>query len=109
MITTKFLRQYNYGDRVPQQFQEAVRVMLEPLAQTVILDGNLISNISLAGPSPVIVAHKLNRAYKGYFVTRANGALQVWDENGLNTSTTNTTQLNLSFSGTATTFSLWVF
>lgn len=109
MIKTKYLRTYNFSDRLPQQSQEAIRVILEPLAQTVILDGNLVADIVLPATPTVVIPHRLSRPYKGYFVTRADGELQVWDEEVNNQSSTITTQINLSFSGTATMFSLWVY
>lgn len=93
-------------DPTVQQFQENVRALLEPIAATPHLNGNLIQGVAVSG-NTIRVPHNLGRRYQNYQIHKANGPLQVWDLPADNTMPD--TYLVLRYSGTATLADFWVY
>jgi len=76
---------------------------LNPLLSMPILNGNLISNITLAATTPLAINHLLGRSPIGWFLTDNTAAASVWRSVAFNQYT-----LTLEASA-ATTISFWVF
>lgn len=86
------------GGRIPELDR-----LLDILADNPLLQGRLIEDVTLS-TSPVLVAHKLGRAYRGWFLVDNNANTTVYNS---------VTDLEESFlelvaSGSCT-VSLWVF
>ena len=84
--------------------------LAEPLEQVLrvpLIDGHLVEDVALTS-SPLQLEHKLGRAYRGYLCTKANGQLYgLYDASDTNTQPER--YLVLTYSGSATKASFWVF
>ena len=76
---------------------------LNPVLQIPLLDGNLISDISLTASTPKAINHLLQRMPRGWFLTDNTANAVVW-----RSSTFTTTTITLEASAD-TNISLWVF
>ena len=76
---------------------------LNPVLSNAIIQGELISNISLTANTPKTINHGLNRMMQGWFVIDNTASSNIWRTSSLNTKT-----ITLESSAT-TTISLWVF
>lgn len=85
-------------DRLIQQFQNNVRVVLEPIEHNLITQGTYLNNISLTSGVTNVVPTNLNRILTGWMLTRVNASTTVWDSQNLNTTPTQNLQLHCSSS-----------
>lgn len=75
----------------------AVEEYTNQLTPNPVLDGRLISRVAVSS-TPISISHGLNRAWKGWFLTRISGNVVVYE----GTQTDTTKFLNLVASGSAT-------
>src|SRR4051812_39707695 len=61
-----------------QRMQDGLVNQLNQISKKVILDGNLLKNVSLVGTHPNVIAHKLGRDIQGYFVTNPSSGANIW-------------------------------
>lgn len=71
-------------ERVVDQLQENVGNSISEIVKVPILDGNLITEVSVSSGSDIIVNHKLNRKYRGYIITRKTADLNIWESSTTN-------------------------
>lgn len=65
-------------DRNINQLQQNIQQALHPLLASPLANGVLLEDVSLlAGPN--VINHTLGRILRGWFVTRLQGAAQVYD------------------------------
>ena len=89
-----------------REMQYRLEETLRPVTGSSILDGILISDISLASGTTTKVAHKLGRKLIGWIVVGKSAAQHVYDENSGQTDLD--TYLHLTAGGTVT-FNVWIF
>jgi hypothetical protein len=102
----KSFRKTSSDDPVIQKFQENVDVVLKPVLDAQILDGTLLTNISLVSGTTNLVEHKLGREPLGYLVTSVDTNCNVWSSQATNIFKTRTLALETSSNCKV---SLWVF
>lgn len=92
-------------DEALMSVQDSVRDSINQLVKVPILDGVLLEDLVVSTtitPFP----HRLNRAYRGFFITKSNADVRIWDAS---TSLTDRTKfIDLDASGSAT-ISIWIF
>lgn len=101
----------NYKDSDLNSVQESLRRTLDPLVQVPILDGNLLSTITVNGFSATtLVPHKLGRAFRGYIITAVRTAGTTELPALTTTSYDQTKFLGLTMNSFGSfTFDIWVF
>lgn len=85
---------------------QSISDMLRPLLAKEILDGRLVSEISLATGVTNHVSHKLQRAIQGWIVVKSNADSRFWD--GEDSNINRQAFLDLHCSANCV-VSLWVF
>ena len=103
------LRRY---ERVPtndatlNRIQESIEDAFLPVSEASILDGRLVTGVSLASGTTSIISHNLNRRLRGWIVVGKNAAQHVYDVQSSNEDPDKF--LYLTAGGTVT-VDLWVF
>jgi len=92
--------------RVFNTAQDHVESVINPVLDSVIIDGVILEDIDLVSGSFTSVEHKLGRKPRGYLVIRKSAAQTVYEEVGDYDS--RKLFLKLRASGTVT-VNLWVF
>lgn len=95
-----------FDDPGIDKFETNVAEAVGPLLALPIAKGVLLEGVTLNTAAPVLVAHGLQRAPKGYFVVRKTLATDVWD--GALAASLQVKYLNL-YTSVNCTVSLWVF
>lgn len=103
MATAPFRKQ---GGGTEDEFrkQSNVESALNGLKNAVILDGTLIENVSVS-TTATLIAHKLNRPIRGYFICSNNTLCNIASVNG---TFDKTLFINLIASAPCT-LNLWIF
>jgi len=83
--------------------QSNVETAFGNLSKSILLDGVYIENV-IIGPTDTLIAHKLNRAYRGWIICKIDVLTDIKQSN-IND---NTKFVTLQ-AGTPTTVSLWIF
>jgi len=87
------------------KIQEYIGAAVESLADSPILDGILLKNVSLISGTTAVF-HKLNRPLQGYLIVRKRANADIWDSQDSNTAPSRTLILE---SSAAVTIDLYVF
>ncbi len=103
-MTIKPFRRIRTDREDIKQLQDATAETFKTVVSREVLDGQLISGLSLVSGSLQRVEHKLGRAPRGYIVTSRSANSVVWDSE----STLPSKYLELNVSANVT-LSLWVF
>jgi len=85
--------------------QDNVFEWTQSVINQILLKGQLVSDIIVTTQTTTI-AHKLGRAYQGWFIVNKNAAADVWDA-GINT--TDITKFLILDSTATVTIDIWVF
>ena len=93
-------------DDILNKIQERVEDAFLPVSEAAIVDGSLITGVSLASGTTSIVPHNLRRRLKGWIVVGKNAAQHVYDVQSSNEDPDKF--LYLTAGGTVT-VDLWVF
>lgn len=94
--------------QVIHQLQSNLLLALRPLAENPTLGGNLLKGIVFTGGQTLYLAHGLGRAYRGWYVVRAQGAAASLVEAALPAGTTSDRIIGLT-SANAGTYDVMVF
>ena len=105
MALRRFER-FSTPDETLNRVQERIEDAILPIADSLIIDGQLIKNQSLSSGTTSIISHSLGRNINGYIVVRRNAAQHVFDLQDTNDNPSAT--LLLTADGTVT-VDLWVF
>jgi hypothetical protein len=92
-------------DRKANQFQQNLKQAVDPLLQNPLLNGYIISGVTLASGDNTI-SHGLNRPLQGWVQVLLSAGVTLYDKQAENT--TPSTTLIINSSGAAT-LSLYVF
>lgn len=103
MAITQF-RKIKTADDDLRLVQDAVSFVFQDILPKVILDGRLISNVSLNGT--LSIDHNLGRPLQGYMIVLKDSNATVWDQQSTNTLKGRTLILT---SSAQVTLSVWVF
>lgn len=75
-----------------------------------ILDGRLITGVSITVGTKKVISHGLGRPLQGWIIIRQSADCNFWDGQASNPTPNNTLDLNSAHASTTTlTISLWVF
>lgn len=88
------------------KLQERLDEFFVPIAKCPLIDGVLLTNISVPTGSTIQVSHKLGRELIGWLVVRNRSQATVWDSQDANVFKQKTLALNSSAN---TVVDLWVF
>lgn len=88
------------------KLQERLQEFFTPIQKCPLIDGVLLTNISLVSSGTNSVAHKLNRAPLGWLVVRNRSNSIIWDTQDTNSLKTKSLSLQASSN---TVVDLWVF
>lgn len=77
----KQMRTLQLDDEKLSRFQGNVQDALQQVTKSPLLDGNLVEGISLVSGSDNLVAHKLGRVPRLWFVVDKNANAVVWRTN----------------------------
>ncbi len=83
------------GNREVNELQENVIRSLSPVLDNELVDGVVLTNVSLSTGSNVI-AHTLNRTLLGWMVVRQRAQADIWDTQDLNVNAALTLLLSAS-------------
>jgi hypothetical protein len=86
--------------------QDNVQLALNPIINSPIINGILLSNITLTSGQDNIIEHKLGRELRGYLVVKKSANSNIWDLQDINKLSRLTLNLQCS---TNCVISLWVF
>lgn len=84
-------------------YQTRLKSILDPVLAKEILQGHLLSDLIVVAGANVI-NHKLGRNIIGWFIVDATAAVTAYRSGNINA-----TNITLTFSGGASSVSLWVF
>jgi len=101
-ITSKAFKTFTSQEMDIKLLQSNVADSLNPILKTELIDGKLITGISV--DTSTVINHGLNRKANGYIVVSSSAAANFSD----NIPSADTKSFNLTASA-ATTVSLWVF
>jgi hypothetical protein len=102
-MSIKDIKTIKLTDYETSTLQNNIGDFAQQLVRVPFLDGNLIEDVSLS-TTATEVAHGLGREPVGYFIVKANAAVDVYDT----TSTTPKVTIKLTASTTAT-CNIWIF
>jgi len=103
----KKFKKLEIPDQLLSRFQDNVEQAISELPATQIIQGRLVSNVTLTSGSVNNVEHKLGRKLLGWFPVRVRAQATLWDSQDSNT---NNADKFLSLNTSATvTVDLWVF
>lgn len=105
-MALKPVKQIVTEDRLLNQVQSNVTQAFKQITNIPLLDGKLISDVSITSGTAKTVNHGLGRTLQGWFITKKNANADVWDSQSSNSFTDKTLVLNASSNVTV---SLWVF
>lgn len=105
-IMTKSFKKVNLEDEATSKFQGNVEEVLTPILACPLIDGILLTNISLDSSKVNNVSHKLGREYRGFFLTLPKANIAVWESQATNSKKNLTIDLNCSASAIV---DIWVF
>jgi len=88
------------------KLQERLQEYFQPITRCPIIDGTLLTNVSLVTGSVNNVPHLLGRTILGYIIVRNRSQSQIWDSQDANIFAKKTLALNTSAN---TTVDIWVF
>jgi ATP-dependent protease ClpP protease subunit len=86
--------------------QDNVIRSVAPILQKVIIDGQILEDISIATGAVRNISHGLGRPITGYFIMKRNANAQIWDSEATNTQKDIYLKLNSSANCIV---SIWVF
>lgn len=97
-------RKLGTDDEASSRVQDNIGQAIEPLLRSQLSDGVLLRGVALKAGSFTDVAHRLSRAYVGWFITKQSANIVVWEEG------TNFSDRFVRLRASAdTTVDLWVF
>ena len=71
------------NDRLLQQIQTNVKTVLDPIANNLITQGHILSNVQLINGTNIIPTG-LDRKLLGWIITRLNGTASIYDSQNSN-------------------------
>lgn len=105
MPVPRYRPEFSYNADV-QNVSRAVNDVLEPLQLIPLIQGELLTDITITSGTPLEVSHQLGRRIQGWAVVRQNAQADIWDTPG--SASAEKTRITLNASATVT-VSLWVF
>ena len=109
MLTTKKLTTLQPKDDDSARLQNNISAALNPLLQTPILDGVLLTNLTIPASGKLVAAHGLGRTALGYMVVFSSAAVPApYALPADQTSPANAIMLTFS-SGAGAKINLWCF
>ena len=93
-------------DQETTKLQNNVRIALQPVLNSSIIDGTLIQNVKLQATKRNEVLHRLNREPLGYIIVRKRKDSRIWDLQDTNTAKRQTFTLACSHDVTV---DIWFF
>jgi hypothetical protein len=94
------------GNEDTAKLQERLDEFFVPISKCPLIDGVLLTNISIPTGSTVTVSHKLGRELIGWMIVRNRSQAIIWDSQDANVFKQRTLALNSSAN---TVVDLWVF
>lgn len=105
MAFSKFLSLAFVDNRTSQVFQR-IKLILEEITNKRLIDGALLTGVSLTTGVDNIITHKLGRPIVGYIITQKSADCRIWDNQLTNEQKDKF--LNLETSANVT-VDIWVF
>ena len=93
-------------DQETTKLQNKVRIAIQPVLNSSIIDGTLIQNVKLQATKRNEVLHRLNREPLGYIIVRKRKDSRIWDLQDTNTAKRQTFTLACSHDVTV---DIWFF
>ncbi len=84
MSGPRSFRKLGSESREMQKVQQSVQEAIKPVRDSKILDGVLLTNVSLTSGVTNNIEHRLNRKPFGFIVVRKRGAADIWDSQDSN-------------------------
>lgn len=109
MLTQKSMSELNLDDQVLQRFQVNVQNAVNPVLQTEILDGVLVTGITIRANNKALVPHGLGRPSRGVLLVAANAPTSLPYQVPADQTSPNGAVLLSFTSGAGATISCWVF
>lgn len=105
-MALKAFKKTSVDDTGVMKMQENIDAALVPILNAQIIDGVLLTGVSLLTGTTNVVEHRLNRKPLGYIVVLKSANANVWDSQSTNKLPTSTLELLCSANVVV---NLWVF
>jgi hypothetical protein len=102
----KKFKKLEIEDQLISRVQDNIETAINSLPTIAILQGRLVTGVSLSSSITNKISHKLDRNLIGWFIVRQKSSAIVWDTQDANTTPNLTLNLNCSANVVV---DLWVF